>query len=213
MRLKKEFIRLVPDRRLYKLNIPVIGLTGGIASGKSTVSQMLKDKGLAVVDADRLVKEIYALPETLDFIQKEFPDVIQNGTIQFHLLRQKVFSDSKVKATVENFIYQRLPQAFQTAFKKFNQPQILIYDVPLLFERDMKGYFDLTVLVYAPQNLQRERLIKRDKQTPEMADTILNQQMNIEEKKLKADFVINNSTSEAELAKEVENFLRQIIET
>jgi dephospho-CoA kinase len=213
MKLKEEFVRLVPDRRLYKLKIPAIGLTGGIASGKSTVSQMLKDKGLAVVDADRLVKEIYSLPETLAFIQKEFPDVIQAGSIQFHLLRQKVFSDIKVKATVENFIYQRLPQTFQTAFEKFDRPQVLIYDVPLLFERDMKGYFDLTVLVYAPQDLQRERLIKRDNQSPEMADTILNQQMNIEEKKIKADFVINNSKTEAELAVEVENFLRQIIET
>ncbi len=212
MKLKNEFIHLVPDRRLYKLNIPVIGLTGGIASGKSTVSQMLADKGLAVVDADRLVKEIYALPETLAFVQKEFPDVIQAGKIQFNLLRQKVFSDTKVKATVENFIYQRLPQTFQNAFEKFDQPQVLIYDVPLLFERDMKGYFDLTVLVYAPQDLQRERLIQRDKQTPEMAESILNQQMNIEEKKLKADFVINNSKSEEELAKEVENFLRQIIQ-
>lgn len=212
MKLKNEFIRLVPDRRLYKLNIPVIGLTGGIASGKSTVSQMLKDKGLAVVDADRLVKEIYALPETQAFIQKEFPEVIQAGTIQFHLLRQRFFSDTRVKATVENFIYQRLPQTFQKAFEKFNQPQILIYDVPLLFERDMQGYFDLTVLVYAPQDRQRERLIKRDQQTPEMADSILNQQMNIEEKKLKADFVIDNSKSVAELTKEVENFLRQIIQ-
>lgn len=212
MKLKNEFIRLVPDRRLYKLNIPVIGLTGGIASGKSTVSQMLKDKGLAVVDADRLVKEIYALPETQAFIQKEFPEVIQAGTIQFHLLRQKVFSDTKVKATVENFIYQRLPQTFQKAFEKFNQPQVLIYDVPLLFERDMQGYFDLTVLVYAPQDRQRERLIKRDQQTPGIADSILNQQMNIEEKKLKADFVVDNSKSEAELTKEVENFLRQIIQ-
>ena len=212
MKLKNEFIRLIPDRRLYKLNIPVIGLTGGIASGKSTVSQMLKDKGLAVVDADRLVKEIYALPETQAFIQREFPEVIQAGKIQFHLLRQKVFSDTRVKATVENFIYQRLPQAFQAAFEKFNQPQILIYDVPLLFERDMQGYFDLTVLVYAPQDKQRERLIKRDQQTPEMAESILNQQMDIEEKKLKADFVIDNSKSEAELTKEVENFLRQIIQ-
>lgn len=212
MKLKSKFKRLEQDRRLYKLHIPVIGLTGGIATGKSTVSQMLKDKGFAVVDADRLVKEIYALPETLAFIQQEYPEVMQNGTIQFPLLRKKVFSDPAVKAKVENLIYQKLPDAFQKAFSKFSNPKALVYDVPLLFERSMQGYFDLTVLVYAPRNVQRARLMNRDGHLESMADSILDQQMDIEDKKLKAEFIIDNSRTEAELAEELNQFLRQILE-
>lgn len=213
MKLKNKYIRLDSNRRLYKLDIPVIGLTGGIASGKSTVGQMLRDKGFAIVDADRLVKEIYAQPETVEFITKEFPEVIKNGGIEFPLLRQKVFSSPEVKEKVENFIYQRLLPKFKSAFAKFNQPQLLIYDIPLLFEKNMEGYFDLTVLVYAPQKVQSERLIKRDAQTEFQASNILGQQMDIEAKKLKADFIIDNSGTITELTEELDKFLRKIIET
>lgn len=212
MKLKNKYIRLDSNRRLYKLDIPVIGLTGGIASGKSTVGQLLRDKGFAIVDADRLVKEIYTQPETLEFIKKDFPEVIKNGGIEFPLLRQKVFSNPEVKAKVENFIYQRLVPKFKSAFEKFNQPQLLIYDIPLLFEKNMEGYFDLTVLVYAPQELQLERLMKRDAQTELQASNIIGQQMDIEDKKLKADFIIDNSGSLTELTEELDKFLRQIIE-
>lgn len=212
MKLKNKFNRLDQNRRLYKLDIPVIGLTGGIATGKSTVSEILKQKGFALIDADRLVKEIYALPETLAFIQKEFPEVIQNGTIQFHLLRQKVFLNREVKATIENLIYKQLPQTFQKTFEKFNNPPVLVYDIPLLFEKDMQDYFDVTVLVYAPRKEQRARLMKRDGHLEAMANNILDQQMDIEEKKLKADFVIDNSRTEADLTEEVNQFLRQITE-
>lgn len=212
MKLKNNFNRLDSNQRLHKLNIPVIGLTGGIASGKSTVSKILKDKGLAIIDADLLVKGIYALPDTIQFIQKEFPDVVTNGIIQFPLLRKKVFSNREVKETVENFIYKRLFPAFNLAFNKLNNPEVLIYDIPLLFEKNMKDYFDLTVLVYAPQELQIERLMNRDGLSEELAKNILSQQMDIEDKKSKAEFIINNSGPEAKLTEEVNTFLRQILD-
>jgi len=210
MKLKSKFNRLQKEQRLYQLEIPLIGLTGGIASGKSTVSAMLKLKGWPVIDADQLVKEIYSRPETFDFIKREFPEVISNGTIQFPLLRQKVFLNHEVKAMVENFIYQALPSTFKAAFNKLHDPQVVIYDVPLLFEKSLEDQFDLTVLVYAPRKVQRARLMNRDGQLEDMANNILNQQMDIEDKKLKAQFIIDNSQTEAELAEEVQQFLRQI---
>lgn len=212
MKLKSKFIRLQPDRRLYKLNIPVIGLTGGIATGKSTVSAILKSRGFAIVDADKLVKEVYALPEVHATIQREHPDVMKDGKIQFPLLRQKVFLNREVKSQIESLIYAHLPAMFERAYSQFQDPQILIYDVPLLFEKSMEGYFDLNVLVYAPRKIQKARLMTRDAQLEDMANNILDQQMDIEDKKLKAEFVIDNSQTEAELAEEVKQFLRQILE-
>lgn len=212
MKLKSKFDRLAKEQRLYQLEVPVIGLTGGIASGKSTVGLILQEKGFPLINADHLVKEIYALPETLDFISKEFPDAIKEGSIQFPTLRQKVFLNPDIKLKVENFIYARLENVFKDAGHRLNNPKLIVYDVPLLFEKKMETLFDLTVLVYAPRSLQRARLMKRDGLSEELANNILSQQMDIEEKKLKAEFIIDNSQSEAYLTEEIKKFLQQITE-
>ena len=210
MKINVGINRLSKNQRLYQLDVPVIGLTGGIATGKTTVSQKLQEKGFAVINADHLVKDIYALPETFEFIRSEFPDVIINEQIQFPLLRQFVFANSENKVKIENFIYARLAQAFNAAFNKFDQPQMIIYDVPLLFEKSLQPLFDMTVLVYAPREIQRTRLMKRDNVLEEMAETMLNSQMDIEEKKAKADFIIDNSKSESELAEEINRLLHKL---
>ena len=210
MKINEDLNRLSKDQRLYQLDVPVIGLTGGIATGKTTVSQKLQEEGFAVINADHLVKDIYALPETFEFIRSEFPDVIINEQIQFPLLRQFVFANSENKVKIENFIYARLAQAFNAAFNKFDQPQMIIYDVPLLFEKCLQPLFDMTVLVYAPREIQRTRLMKRDNVLEEMAETMLKSQMDIEEKKAKADFIIDNSKSESELAEEINRLLHKL---
>ena len=212
MKLKAKYQRLTPEHRLYGLKVPVIGLTGGIASGKTTVAEAFKKHGIPIINADHLVKEIYTLPETFSFISKEIPEAIKDGTIHFPTLREKVFLNTGVKTKVENFIYQRLPKAFEAAFLKLTNPEFVIYDVPLLFEKNLERLFDLNVLVYAPRKVQRIRLMKRDGHLEEMAENILNQQMDIEDKKLKAEFIINNSLTEEELAEEINQFLRQIFD-
>jgi dephospho-CoA kinase len=210
MKINVGINRLSKNQRLYQLDVPVIGLTGGIATGKTTVSHKLQEEGFAVINADHLVKDIYALSETFEFIRSEFPDVIKNEQIQFPLLRQFVFANSENKVKIENFIYARLAQAFNAAFNKFDHPQMIIYDVPLLFEKSLQPLFDMTVLVYAPREIQRTRLMKRDNVLEEMADTMLNSQMDIEEKKAKADFIIDNSKSESELAEEINRLLHKL---
>jgi dephospho-CoA kinase len=212
MKLKSRFSLLIPQQRLHQLQVPLIGLTGGIASGKSTVASLLSHYGLPIINADLLVKSIYARPETFSFIQNEFPDVIHEGVIKFPLLREKVFLNEKIKNQIENYIYQRLPQAFLHAYQDLQTPSLVVYDVPLLFEKKMEHLFDLKVLVYAPRTVQMQRLQNRDKISPEMANNILNQQMDIEEKRLKADFIIDNSKTETDLVKEVETFLNQVLD-
>lgn len=212
MKLKDQFIKLNSTQRLYGLSIPVVGLTGGIASGKSTVSKILLAKGLTVIDADQLVKSIYGKEEAIEFVRKNYPDVIKEGRIDFPELRKKVFTAPEIKSEIENFIYLRLPGAFSEAVSRVQGSQALVYDVPLLFEKNLESKFDLNVLVYAPQTIQLARLIKRDDQEEEMAKKIMTQQMDIEVKKTLADYVIDNSKTEADLQLSVEIFLQKYFE-
>ena len=212
MKLKKEYERLTSEQRLYQSDVPMIGLTGGIASGKSTVSRLLEAKGLTVVSADQLVKNIYKWPESIQFIKSNFPDCMTNEEINFKRLREKVFQDETTKKLIESFIYQRLPQAFHDELELKSNPQIIIYDVPLLFERGMGKVFDLVLLVYTPRSVQLERLKARDHISTELAEKMLSQQMDIEDKKSKSDFVINNIGIEKELTQETEKFLGQFFD-
>jgi dephospho-CoA kinase len=209
--LKKEFTRLKPNERLYGFDRPVVALTGGIATGKSTASAMLKDAGLKVIDADQLVKSIYASEDAQQFIQKEIPPAWQNNTIHFPTLRKIVFENLEYKTRVENFIYQRLPEAFKAAACSMTSQDFLLYDVPLLFEKNLDKKVDLSILVYAPKETQLERLIKRDQNPKDLAEKIITQQMSIEEKKKLADLVIQNNGSYEDLAAEVQKLLLQIL--
>jgi dephospho-CoA kinase len=207
MKLKPEYDKLSPENRLNKMTVPVIGLTGGIASGKSTVSRLLRERGLVVLDADQMVKDIYAESSTFAFIKNLVPESIEGSKINFSKLRGRFFSDEKIKNDVEAFIYQRLPEMFKEHFEKSGKPEYVIYDVPLLFEKKLDSKVDLKVLVYAPRKIQLARLMTRDGHLEEMAETILKQQMDIEGKKSKVDVVIDNSQTEAELVAEVELFI------
>jgi dephospho-CoA kinase len=210
MRLKSEYIERTTQDRLYHINLPIMSLTGGIASGKSTVADLLKRRGLHVISADELVKDIYKQSSTLAFIQKELPEVIFNGVIQFPLLRERFFLNKEIKQKVENYIYPKMPEAFKRALDKLQSPNVIIYDVPLLFERGMKDLFDLNVLVYVPRDVQRKRLQSRDGNSEELANKILNQQMDIELKKSQADIIIDNSRSKEDLEKEVDLFIHKV---
>ncbi len=209
MKLKAKWTKLPTDKRLHKLNVPVVGLTGGIATGKSTVAGVLIEKGLPVINADLLVKEIYTQSETKNFIRTNYPDVMKGSEIDFRILRERVFTAPAVKDEIEAFIYARMPAAFANAYKNLGNPAMVIYDVPLLFEKHLDVMVDLKVLVYAPAKIQKARLMERDNHEESMALTIMASQMDIEDKKAKSDFVIDNSGTLVELAEEVNQFLRQ----
>jgi dephospho-CoA kinase len=209
--LKSSFIKLEPGFRLYNYDKPVVALTGGIATGKSTVTKLLEARGLKIIDADALVKGIYQKEETKGFIRTVFSVAWVNEEINFPKLRELVFQNPKVKEAVETFIYARLPQAFREAAEKITDQDFYLYDVPLLFERHMENKVDLKIVVYAPRSVQLARLIDRDGSKEEIGNKILEAQMDIEEKKEKADFVINNSGTLTELAAEVDQLLLQIL--
>lgn len=181
-------------QRLYGSAIPIVGLTGGIGTGKSTISQMLTNDGYAVISADQLVKNIYLKNESFEFIKKTCPQAIKEHKIDFSILRSEVFHDEILKQSIEDFIYQRLPEAFQRELENFKPaPKLIIYDIPLLFEKKLQDKFDLTVLVYAPKDLQIQRATKRDGSSKEVIQKIIASQLSIESKKTLAHYVVDNS--------------------
>lgn len=211
-RIKNKFHKLTKDTRLYHSEKPIIGLTGGIASGKSTVSNFLRSKGIEIIDADNLVKSIYQKDKSKSFIKENFPTAWDNDKINFKILRRLAFNNPAIKNKLENFIYAFLPEAFIEASKKIINQDFLIYDIPLLFEKGLEKKIDVTLVVYADRELQLNRLIKRDNIAIDLSNKILDQQMDIEIKKNKADFIINNQGDISELKKEVDDFLKKILE-
>jgi dephospho-CoA kinase len=192
--LSARWIRRTPENRFQQRHYPVIALTGGIASGKSTVAQFLREQNVPVVSADELVKDIYRWPETLNWLAAVRGDVIIEGKIDFVKLRQAVFSDASLKTQIEDFIYARLPQAFSATEKKIPRIQWLVYEIPLLYERGMENLFDAVVVSWVRKDVQRSRLLSRDHTTtPETADAILANQLPLDEKRMKADIVFDNS--------------------
>ena len=208
MKLKNEFIQLSPEQRLYNLKQPLVALTGGIASGKSSVAKIFAEHGLKVINADELVKKIYSSTEALDFIKTYSPDVVENEKINFPQLRKKVFNDSNLKESIETFIYARLPAAFTSELAA--DDHVIIYDVPLLFERKLESLFDQVIVVYTPREIQLKRLIQRDNSSADLADKILNQQIDIELKRTKANFVIDNQGNHQELRDQTLKLLNEL---
>jgi dephospho-CoA kinase len=210
MMLNVKWITKTRESRLYQVPVPIVGLTGGIASGKSTVAKFFQLKDVPVIDADKLVKNIYKKTETIDFIKNNFSEVIENNSINFSSLRELVFTQPDIKKRIEDCIYTQLPEEFIKEFKSFPQSPFIVYDVPLLFEKGLEHFIDTSICVYSPRKVQLERLIKRDNIDQLLAQKILEQQINIEEKKDKANLVIDNSGTFEQIHKEFNKIFSEL---
>lgn len=213
MRLKKQFITLNKETRLYGTQFPIIGLTGGIATGKSLATDILSDKGYHVICADTLVKQIYSKKTSFSFILKEFPEAIKNQSIDFKHLRALFFSSEKTKKKIEDFIYSQMPQEFELAVEKLNNPSYTFYDIPLLFEKKLETKVDMSLCIYTPYKLQKERLLKRDQINENLADEIIKAQIDIDKKKENATFSIDNSQSKESFVERLDDCLKKIFLT
>ncbi|MBW2495509.1 MAG: dephospho-CoA kinase [Deltaproteobacteria bacterium] len=185
----------------------VLGLSGGIATGKSTVARFLSALGASVIDADAIVHELQA-PGTplLDEIAEAFGSELidAEGGLDRNALGAIVFSDPAARKRLEAIVHPAVlaTMADRVASAQATDTPLIVLDIPLLFERGENGSrrgptssFDATVLVYAPEQLQIERLMERDGCDREAALQRIRAQMPIESKKSMADIVIDNSGS------------------
>ncbi len=191
-----------------------IGITGSIASGKSTVTNYLRQTGFQVIDADAIVHELQAKGGKLydilvDFYGKKI--LAPNGEIDRQALSEQFFSDETVRAEVSalqnTIIRQELLARRDDLLQKH---EVVFMDIPLLFELDYQSQLDQVWLVYLDPAQQLERLMKRNNYTEEQAKKRIAAQLSLEEKKKLADQVIDNSGELSETYQQIDGLLREI---
>lgn len=204
-------MKISESERLHNCPFPVIGLTGGIATGKSTVSTILEENGFTVICADKLIHEIYKEKKVIDFLKQKVPGSLQGQSVVFPKLREAFFASPKLKAELETLLYAFLPQYFTQKLPK--EAEYIFYDVPLLFEKKMQSKFDYIVSVLSSQETQRKRIQMRDPlTTKETIDRILEAQLPLEEKRSLSNFVIDNEGTKEELENQIKNLILKLTE-
>ncbi len=177
-----------------------IVLTGGIGTGKSTVASLLKLYGYKVIDGDKISKEVFE--EKKEKIKEIF------NTTDRRKIRKIVFNDKEKLKKLEELILPEVKKRIINLSKKLEKDDIPYFvDLPLYFEKQNYPEFKKVLLIYAPKEIQIQRVVKRDKTSVDEVKAILNNQMDIEEKKLLADFVIDNSKDLKHLQSQIEKFL------
>lgn len=192
----------------------IIGLTGGIATGKSTVSAMLVSRGALLVDADVIAREVM-LPghPVLAAVRERFgPEVMnEDGTLNRKELGRIVFGDQGELQALNNITHPAIRQEIKqqmTTYEMQHPDKLVVVDIPLLYESKLDNLFQEVMVVYVPRTLQLQRLIERDGLDVQEAEQRLAAQMDIEEKKRKADIVVDNSKDLQYTEQQLEQWLR-----
>ena len=189
----------------------IIGITGGIASGKSTVTNFLRQKGFEVVDADALVHQLQKPGGRLfQILVEHFGEkvLLEDGKLNRPLLASLIFSNSEErewsKETQGKIIREELGSLRDKLAKT---EDVFFMDIPLLFEQDYASWFDETWLVYVSRDTQLDRLMNRDQLSKESAETRLASQWPLEEKKKFATYILDNNGSREQLLSQVVTLL------
>ena len=189
----------------------IIGLTGGIASGKSTVSKYLAEKGFKVYDADKIAKDISEKKSVQEEIILTFGDKIldENRNIDRKKLKEIVFEDKEKLKQLNAIIHPKVIY-FYKELKEQNTDEIIIFDVPLLFESEIDKFCDKILVVISDYEIQLNRIVERDKIDRELAEKIIKSLLSNEERIKNADVVIENNSSLEDLFEKVERFCERI---
>jgi dephospho-CoA kinase len=188
-----------------------IGLTGGIGSGKTTVSELFKQCGVPVIDADEIAHQLVTIGKpALQQIKQVFGTAFidSEGVLNRQKMRDHVFSNPQAKQKLEAIMHPLIYDAIQSELSRLSGPYCIVC-VPLLLETNMVTLVNRVLVIDCPVAQQIERVKKRTKITTERIQTIIDSQMVREMKLLKADDVIDNSATEANLVQQV-NALHQL---
>ncbi|ACO84439.1 dephospho-CoA kinase [Clostridium botulinum] len=193
-----------------------IGLTGGIGAGKSTISEMIKEKNIPVIDADKISREVLKLyPEILIRIKevfgKEFLD--DNGDLKRREFGSYIFKNKNKRIEYENII---MPYIKKETFKRIkvleeNKESICVLDAPTLIEQGLYKYMDINILVWVDKDTQINRVVKRDGLNRSEVTNRINSQMPMEEKKKFVDYMIDNSKDIENTKSELDKIFMEVM--
>lgn len=189
-----------------------IGLTGGIASGKSTIANMLVERGALLVDADQVAREVVLPGESaLEAIASAFGQAVleTDGSLNRKKLGDIVFRDKASLRALEAITHPAIRERMQDRIHTFEEQypdRLVVADVPLLYETNQKHLYDAVMVVYVPSEVQIARLMERNTVTEEEARRRVLLQMDIEQKRDLAEWVIDNSGTIEETERQINNF-------
>ncbi|MCD7894752.1 MAG: dephospho-CoA kinase [Erysipelotrichaceae bacterium] len=190
----------------------VIGITSSIAGGKSTVTNYLRQKGYVVLDADEISHHALDKGERSYYQVKEmFRECVdEDRNIDRQKLGKIVFNDQRMKKQLEDIIHPYVSSTMKKQIQQCHQ-DVIFLDIPLLYEAHFEYLCDKIIVVYVDENTQCERLMKRNHIDKQEARHLMQQQMSIEEKKNKADYILDNTLGFEDLYQNIERILNSEI--
>lgn len=192
-----------------------LGLTGGIATGKTTISNYLKSINIPVLDADEYARKVVepGTPGLAEITNTFGEQILQpDGSLNRKLLGQIVFNDSSARQTLNDITHPRIQQMMADELHRLAEQQtpLVILDIPLLLENNNVAGADAVMVVTIPESLQLTRLMQRNNLTEKEAQSRISAQMPLVEKEKLADFVIDNSGTISNTQKQVEKVIQKI---
>lgn len=200
----------------------VIGLTGGIGTGKSTVSQILQEKKFPVIDLDTISHEVIKIPKVIEKIVENFgKEVLENsGNFEnknnaIRISREKlgkiIFENKEKRLLLNSIMHPEILHTMREQISKYKKNNKIIFvEIQLLFEVQWEKEFDYILLISAKKSTQIRRILERDKRSENDALNIINSQLSLDEKKKRSDFVIENDGNIEELKEKIDKFLEYL---
>ncbi len=200
----------------------VIGLTGGVGTGKSTVSRILRERGYDVIDLDVISHEVIRFPQVVEKIVENFgrevleEDNSENYVISREKLGKIIFRNKEKRLVLNSIMHPEILTAMrgkilEHKLENKTKNKIIFVEIQLLFEVQWEKEFDYILLISASTDMQIRRILNRDNRTYEEALNIINSQMPLDEKRKRSNFVIENNGSIQDLERKVDEFLKEIL--
>lgn len=188
-----------------------IAICGNIASGKSTVQEILENKGYKVLDTDDVAHELLTVKnKPLYEAFKDYDFFKEDGEFSRYKVGQYVFENKETGKLLTSIMHPQIKEKIQEFFEQNKNEKLIFVGIPLLFEAKMENLFDKIIFVYTDDKIRLERLLKRNNYTVEHAKARMASQFSQDEKVKKSDFIINNNGTESELEQKVSDVLRSI---
>ena len=191
----------------------ILGLTGGIGTGKSTVANMLKKKGIPVVDTDLISREVIEYPEIIEKIKLEISNEVFdfNNKLDREKMSEIVFENQEKLKKLNKIMHPEILKKMWLVVEKLKKNhKIIVLDITLLFEINMEKEVDKILLIYASKEIQLKRIMERDCRSREEAIKIINSQIPLYKKREKSDYIIQNNDSLENLEKKLEKILEKL---